>query len=110
MKKSKTDTAYTSLLVMEKLKSPMATIEGVKAEMGDKTLSEIIHHFEEIEGGEISIPPISELERPASVKDTDENKYVEQLIFFNGVRGETEVRYRVDKREGVIFIEDILIS
>lgn len=66
---------------MEKLKSPMATIESVNAEMGDKILSEIIHHFEEIEGGKISIPPISELESPDSVKDTDENKYVEQLIF-----------------------------
>jgi len=99
-----------SLLVMRKLKSPMATIEGVIADMGDKTLSEIVHHFEEVECGEISIPPISELESPSSVKDTEGAKYVEQLIFFDGAKGETEVRYRVNKTDGVVFIEDILIA
>lgn len=102
--------ALSSILVMKKLKSPMTAMEGVRAEMGDEKLSEIIRHFEEVEGGTVSIPKLSEIGRPSSVKNSGNHTYVEQLIFFNKKKGDTEVRYRIDRKEKSISIEDVLIS
>lgn len=110
MKQSIFEITEASSKVMKKLQNPSLSVEGLGMDMSQDELSEIVHHFEEIEGGRVSIPELSHLKNPISKIEMGDNIYVEQHVFFNGHPGDTEVRYRFDKKTHGIFIEDILIA
>ena len=99
-----------SMLVMKQLQSPKASFEVVEMDMTPAKLCKLITHFEEVEGGKISIPKPEILEKPIAQTDMEDDIYVEQYIFFNGSPGETEVRYRFNKTTKIVTIEDILIA